>query len=277
VEFGLITFPTHDAVPPTALAKLVEERGFRSLFFSDHTHIPASRETPYPGGEELPRCYVHTYDVFAAVTAAIVGTSSLRVGTGVCVVAERDPIITAKQVASIDAMSGGRFDFGVGAGWNREEMRNHGTDPRTRMHLMQERVDSMKAIWTNDVASYHGSYVDFAEIWSYPKPVQKPHPPVLVGGNGPTVEERVLAFGDGWIPSYEPDDSLIRRAEELRARAWRPLLTAVAEVPADPKVLERYERAGFTRALFLLPPSALGPVERALDRIEAAMAEFQGT
>jgi len=196
MEFGIGYFPTHDAVSPGAFAALVEDRGHESLFFAEHTHIPASRESPYPGGGELPRKYVHTYDLFVALTAAAEATASLRIGSGICLVVERDPIITAKEVASIDRLSGGRFEFGVGGGWNREEMANHGTDPRKRMKIMAERVEAMKAIWTQDEASYSGEFVNFDRIWSWPKPAQRPHPPVLVGGNGPTVLDRVLAFGD---------------------------------------------------------------------------------
>ena len=184
MDTGVAIFPTHDAVSPGDLARVVEQRGHESLFFPEHTHIPAVRESPYPGGEALPRMYVHTYDLFVAVTAAVSATSRLRVGSGVCLVIQRDPIITAKEVASVDFLSGGRFEFGVGAGWNREEMANHGTNPRVRMAVMRERVEAMKAIWTSDEASYQGSYVSFDRIWSWPKPAQRPHPPVLVGGAG---------------------------------------------------------------------------------------------
>ena len=174
LEFGIGYFPTADAVDPGAFARLVEERGHESLFFAEHTHIPASRESPYPGGGELPRKYSHTYDLFVALTAAAAATSTLRVGSGICLVVERDPITTAKEVASLDRLSGGRFEFGVGAGWNREEMANHGTDPRTRMRLMAERIEAMKAIWTEDEATYHGEFVNFDRIWSWPKPASGP-------------------------------------------------------------------------------------------------------
>ncbi|MDE3134296.1 MAG: TIGR03619 family F420-dependent LLM class oxidoreductase, partial [Acidobacteriota bacterium] len=156
MNFGIGYFPTHDGLGPAEMARLVEEHGFESLFFAEHTHIPASRKSPYSGGGELPRKYWHTYDLFVAVTAALAATSRLRVGSGVCLVIERDPIVTAKEVASVDHLSGGRFEFGVGAGWNREEMANHGTDPRTRMRLLKERVEAMKAIWSKDEASYSG-------------------------------------------------------------------------------------------------------------------------
>ena len=276
MDFGVGYFPTHDGVDPATFARLVEERGHRSLFFPEHTHIPASRETPYPAGGELPRVYSHTYDLFVSLAAAATATSTLRIASGICLVIERDPIVTAKEVASVDHLSGGRLDFGVGAGWNREEMRNHGTDPRTRMELMAERVEAMKAIWTQDEASYQGQYVNFERIWSWPKPVQRPHPPVLVGGNGPTVLDRVLRFGDGWMPNNTGED-LIRRAQELWARADRPLEVIVMGAPAKAEQLEQFERAGIGRAVRWIPSTALGPAEKALERWELAMAEFQGT
>jgi probable F420-dependent oxidoreductase len=275
MDIGVAIFPTHDAIGPAEMARLAEERGHESLFFPEHTHIPASRETPYPSGQELPRRYAHTYDLFVAITAALTATSRLRVGSGICLVVERDPIITAKEVASVDFMSGGRFEFGVGAGWNREEMANHGTDPRRRMALMRERVEAMKAIWTTDEASYEGEYVKFDRIWCWPKPAQQPYPPVLVGGNGPGVLDRVLAFGDAWFPNYAPQ-GILDRAEDLQARADRPVRLMVMGVPADARVLETYAQAGFERAVHWLPSAPRGPVERALDVFETAVAEFQG-
>jgi probable F420-dependent oxidoreductase len=275
MDTGVAIFPTHDAIDPQSLARLVEERGHESLFFPEHTHIPASRVSPYPAGGDLPRKYSHTYDLFVAMTAAAVATTKLRVGSGICLLIERDPIVTAKEVASIDFLSGGRVEFGVGAGWNREEMANHGTDPRKRMAILRERVEAMKAIWTEEEASYKGDHVSFDRIWSWPKPAQDPHPPVLVGGNGPTVLDRVLAFGDGWMPNYGSKD-LLERAAELKARADRPVEVMVMGVPANPAVLESFERAGFKRAVHWLPSAARGPVEATLDRFEAAVAEMHG-
>jgi probable F420-dependent oxidoreductase len=275
VDFGIGYFPTHDAVSPGDLARLVEERGHESLFFPEHTHIPASRETPYPAGGELPRKYFHTYDLFVALTAAAAATNRLRIGSGICLVIERDPITTAKEVASVDAISGGRMEFGVGAGWNREEMRNHGTDPRVRMEVMRERVEAMKAIWTQDEASYHGKHVDFDRIWSWPKPAQRPHPPVLVGGNGPTVLDRVLSFGDAWLPNNTGED-LLARARELWARADRPIEVIVMGAPAKAAVLEEFANAGVRRVVRWIPSATLGPVERALERWEDAIAELNG-
>jgi probable F420-dependent oxidoreductase len=275
MDTGVAIFPTHDAIAPADMARLAEERGHESLFFPEHTHIPADRQSPWPGGPELPRKYAHTFDLFVAATAAVTVTSRLRVGSGICLVIERDPITTAKEVASVDYLSGGRFEFGVGAGWNREEMANHGTDPRRRMDLLRERVEAMKAIWTQDEASYDGEYVTFERIWSWPKPAQRPHPPVLVGGNGPGVVDRVLAFGDAWFPNYGRS-GILDRVEELRSRAERPVGLMVMGIPADAKVLEEYAAAGFQRAVHWLPSAPRGPVERAMDRFEAAVAEFHG-
>src|ERR1700722_2253551 len=259
MEFGVAIFPTHDAIRPGDVARLAEERGHESLFFPEHTHMPVEH-SPYPGGEPLPYRYVHTFDLFVALTAAVAATSRLRVGSGVCLVIQRDPIITAKETASVDYLSGGRFEFGVGAGWNREEMANHGTDPRQRMAVRRERGEAIKAIWTTDEATYAGEFVQFDRIWSWPKPAQRPHPPVIVGGEGPTVLDRVLAVGDAWMPNHGPSD-LIKRSAELRLRADRPISLQVMGVPADPATLAAYAAAG---------------VERALDRYETAIAEFTG-
>jgi probable F420-dependent oxidoreductase len=275
MDFGVGYFPTHDGIGPGPLARMIEQRGQNALFFAEHTHIPASRESPYPGGE-LPTKYWHCYDLFVALTAAALATTRLRVASGICLVIERDPIITANEVASIDHLSGGRFEFGVGAGWNREEMRNHGTDPGRRMAVLRERVEAMKAIWTEHEASYSGEHVKFERVLSYPKPMQRPHPPVLVGGDGPTVLDRVLAFGDGWLPNYRNDDSIFERIAELRARAERPVEVQLMAVPADARVLERIRDAGVRRVLHWLPSGPRGPVERALERWEQAITELNG-
>jgi len=275
MDFGVAVFPTHYGMDPTSLARLVEERGHESLFFPEHTHIPASRQTTYPGLEDLPYQYAHTYDLFVAMTAAATATTKLRVGSGICLLIERDPITTAKEVASIDVLSGGRVEFGVGAGWNREEMANHGTDPRRRMAILQERVEAMKVIWTQAEASYHGEHVTFDRIWSWPKPAQRPYPPVIVGGEGPTVLDRVLAYGNAWMPNYGPED-LVKRGAELQARADRPVELMVMGVPADAHALEPFENAGFRRVLHWLPSAPRARVESALDRYEIAVAELHG-
>jgi probable F420-dependent oxidoreductase len=278
METAVATFPTHDSIQPGPLARLVEERGHAALLFAEHTHIPASRESPWSGGPKLPRKYSHTYDLFVAMTASVAATSRLRVGSGICLVIERDPIITANEVASLDCLSGGRIDFGVGAGWNREEMANHGTDARRRMAVLRERVEAMKAIWTQAEASYEGEHVAFERIWCWPKPVQAPHPPVLVGGQGPTVLDRVLSFGDGWAPNHARG-AVLERIPELRARAddaGRRVTVDVFGVPADPHVLEQYQQAGVRRCIHWVPSAARPLVERSLEPFEAAVAELHG-
>jgi probable F420-dependent oxidoreductase len=271
--YGIAVFPADYAVEPGALARMVEERGFESLFFPEHTHIPVSRETPYPAGGELPAEYSHTYDPFVALTAAAATTERLLLATGICLVIERDPIVTAKEVASVDRLSGGRFLFGVGAGWNREEMEDHGTDPHRRFSLMRERVEAMNAIWTQDEASYHGEHVDFDPIWSWPKPVQQPHPPVLVGGNGPKVLERVVAFGDEWMPNRAT--GLTERVAELgrlAAEAGRdPIPVTLSGARPDPELIERGEQIGVQRCSFYISPADAGETERQLDELASTL------
>jgi probable F420-dependent oxidoreductase len=279
MKFGVAIFPTQDAQDPAQLARMAEERGFESLFFPEHTHIPASRQTPYPAGGELPPEYSRMYDPFVALTAAALATDRLLVGTGICLVVERDPIITAKEVASLDRLSGGRFLFGVGAGWNEEEMRNHGTPPERRFGVMRERIEAMKEIWTQEEASYHGRYVDFERIWSWPKPLQQPHPPILVGGNGPKVLDRVLAYGDEWVPNrIAGDEAFIARVRELQERAAQlgrgPVPVTIAGMTRDPARIERFEQAGVHRSWFWLPPRGPDEVEAALDRYAAAAAAY---
>jgi probable F420-dependent oxidoreductase len=274
MKFGIGVFPTLATPPPDELARLAEDHGCESLFIPEHSHIPASRETPYPGGGELPPEYGASHDPFVALAVAAAATTELRIATGICLIIQRDPIITAKEVASLDRLSGGRLLFGVGAGWNREEMANHGTNPATRMRLMRERVEAMKAIWTEDEASYHGDFVHFDRICCAPKPVQTPHPPVLVGGAGPTVLDRVLAFGDSWFPPAYDDDIVLGQIEELRARADRQIGVTINVAPTDPARLERYAAAGVERVIFEVPQVPRGEVERRLETIGAAMGDL---
>jgi probable F420-dependent oxidoreductase len=269
VNFGVSYFPTDESIEPAALARMAEERGFESVLVTEHTHIPADRGTPYPAGGELPREYWRIYDPFVALTTMADATERIKIGTAICLLVERDPITTAKAVASLDRLSGGRMLFGVGAGWNLEEMRNHGTDPATRFSLLRERVQACKELWTNEEASYHGRFVDFDRVVCRPAPLQEPHPPVLVGGNGPKVLERVVAFGDAWFPNrLPPDDQMIARVEELQrlgAEAGRGAIPVSLQIPPrDPAVLEDYERAGVTRIVHML---------RAHDAADASSAE----
>ena len=278
MKFGIAVFPTDDAADPGTIARLVEERGFESLFFPEHTHIPASRRTPFPGGGELPDAYSRTLDPFVALTAAAMATERLLVATGICLVVERDPITTAKEVASLDHVSGGRFLFGVGAGWNEEEMENHGTDPRRRFGLMRERIEAMKEIWTQDEAEYHGHYVNFDPIWSWPKPVQKPHPPILVGGNGTKVLERVLSFGDEWMPNRIADEeAFFARVAELQERARAAgrdsIPVTFSGAPPKPDLIERLANAGIHRCVFYVRPGPADEIERHIDKRAALVEE----
>ena len=269
MRYGTAVFPADYAADPATIARLVEERGFESLFFPEHTHIPAARQTPYPAGGELPRQYSRTYDPFVALTAAAAVTERILLATGICLVIERDPIVTAKEVASLDRLSGGRFLFGVGAGWNIEEMENHGTNPRRRFALMRERIEAMKAIWTEDEAAYHGDQVDFDRIWCWPKPLQKPHPPVLVGGNGERVLERVVAFGDEWMPNRASGlRERIQALNRLAGEAGRdPIPVTLSGATPDPALIERGEEAGVHRCAFYIEPADAGETERQLDEL----------
>jgi probable F420-dependent oxidoreductase len=280
VQFGVAMFPTDDAIAPAELARLAEERDFESLWLPEHTHIPASRESPWPGGPELPREYWHTHDPFVALAQAAAVTERLKLATGICLIVERDPITTAKEVASLDRLSGGRFLFGVGAGWNREEMANHGTDPRRRFSLMRERIEAMKAIWTSEEPEYHGEQVDFDAMWSWPKPLQEPHPPVHIGGGGDKVLDRVLAFGDGWMPNRVPDEeTFTERLAELRRRASEagrdPIPVTLVGALDDRSKLARLAEAGVTRLVTWIRPEPRPDAERRLDRLAAFAAAYR--
>ena len=247
MDFGISYFPTDEVIEPADLARMAEERGFESVFVTEHTHIPASRDTPYPAGGELPREYFRIYDPFVALATMASATERIRIGNAICLLVERDPITTAKEVASVDRLSGGRMLFGVGAGWNLEEMRNHGTDPKQRFKILRERVEACKEIWANEEATYHGEFVNFDRIVCRPAPLQEPHPPVLVGGNGPNVLKRVLAFGDAWFPNRIPPDDADDRAGR-GAPAARLRGRANPHPGDDPDPAARPRRAGAVRA-----------------------------
>ena len=275
MKFGIAIFPTDYAISMAELAPAAEQLGFESLWVAEHSHIPTSRESRWPGGDELPKHYSHTLDPFVALTVAAAVTKTIRVGTGICLVTQRDPIHTAKQVASVDHMSNGRFLFGIGAGWNREEMADHGTEFGTRWRLMRERVEAMKAIWTQDVAEYHGQVVDLPPMWAWPKPVQKPHPPVILGGSGPKVLERVVAYGDGWMPNR---GEVIERIAELqvlaRAAGRGPIPVSYYAKPSAEEI-ERLAAAGVERCIYYVSPDGREPALTQLESLRVLTEPYR--
>lgn len=283
MEFGICMFVTNYSMQAADLAQAVEERDFDALFIPDHTHIPASRQSPFTIGEELPPDYSHNVDVFLALAAAAAVTKRIRLGTGICLVVERDPIITAKEVASLDHMSGGRFDFGIGGGWNQEEMENHGMPWKRRWKVLRERVEAMQAIWTQDEASYDGEFVKFDRIFSWPKPVQKPHPPIYVGGDAPGTFKRVLSYGDGWIPMLAQQENTFdlktERMAELATlaneagRAPYPITTF--GTPRDPNAISRLASQGVTRCIFGIKAAPTEDVLPRLDKISRMVREVR--
>ena len=271
VKFGISTFVTDEGIAPGALARAIEERGFDSLFVAEHTHIPLSRESPWPGGAELPRKYYRILDPFVTLTAAAAATERLLLGTGVALVVERDTIITAKEVASLDLVSGGRMIFGIGVGWNREEMENHGTDPRTRGKLMNERIRAIIEIWTKDEAEFHGHYVGFDPIAAWPKPVQKPYPPIYVGG-GRQAFDRIAQFGDAWLPNRMSPGKLQLMLGELREVAGKDVPVTVYGASSDLEDLEAYARLGVERVLLGLPTLSESETLDHLDSLAGVVA-----
>jgi probable F420-dependent oxidoreductase len=282
MKFGICTFPTAYAIQPGELASEAETRGFESLWFAEHSHIPVKRETPWPGGDDLPRMYYDVYDPIVALTAAAMTTTTLRLGTGIALVIQRDPIQLAKSIATLDVLSNGRVSVGVGAGWNREEMRNHGTDFERRWLLMRERTEAMKAIWTDDEAEYHGELVDFDPIHSWPKPVQRPHPPIHVGGAVPGGINRAVRYGDGWIPLMgRGDTDFAAHAESFRAAAAdagrdpSTMEISIYAAPPDIATLTAYRDAGVDRVLLFSPTEGRDAALAALDAYAALAAQLQ--
>jgi len=274
VKFGIAIFPTDYAISMAELAPAVEDRGFESLWVAEHSHIPASRQSKWPGGEELPKHYWHAMDPFVALTAAAAATKKLRVATGICLVIQRDTIQTAKQVASLDHLSGGRFIFGVGAGWNREEMADHGTEFSTRWTLLREKVEAMKAIWTMDEAEYHGAMVDFDPMWASPKPIQKPYPPIVLGGSGPKILERVVRYADGWMPNRGDVIERIPELQELARAAGRaPIPVSYYPKPAAEEI-ERLSKAGVERLIYYVPPDGRDAALAKLDELAAMVHPY---
>ncbi len=271
METGVFIFATDYTIRIDELARELEARGFESLFVPEHTHIPASRKSPWPGGAELPREYWHTHDPFVALSFAAAATETLKLGTGICLIPQRDPLVTAKSVASLDMLSGGRFLLGMGGGWNVEEMEDHGAAYNTRFKLLRERVLAMKALWTEEEAEFHGEFVDFGPCWAHPKPVQKPHPPLLLGGETDHTLRRVVEFCDGWFPRARGGFDIaggIARLRRIAGEAGRDmgeLSVNLFGARPDAQALEEYRQAGVTRAIIGLPSNDRDDVLRRLD------------
>lgn len=275
MHYGLTYFATDDSMRPDAFARAAEERGFESIWLAEHSHIPVSPATPgppEPGQPGLPRPYYAAGDPFVSLAMAAAVTTTLRLATGICLVPQRDPIQTAKQVATLDCFSDGRFLFGVGGGWNKPEIAHHGVDPAVRFAVMRERIEAMKQLWTQERAEYHGRYVDFGPSYAWPKPHQKPHPPIHVGGAGLRAIRRAVRYGDGWVPLMAGGDddpiALLPRLREALAEAGRDparFEVSIYFCPPDPAVVSRCRDAGITRVLFPAPSLADADVLKALD------------
>lgn len=276
MKFGISTFVNDDSIDTVSLARAIEERGFESLVIAEHTHIPASRESAYPLGGELPKIYYRTLDPFVTLAAAAAVTTTIELFTGIALLIQRDPIITAKEAASIDLISGGRFVFGVGAGWNLEEMRDHGTDPKTRGKLLDERIEAIKVLWTDEPAEYHGKYVDFPPSYIRPKPVRRPHPPIYIGGNSDATMKRVVRHEAGWISNPFPIEEVTRRVEQLRGLAGHDVPLAMFGTPNNLEYWHAAEDLGFGQLALLLPTKPRDESLRLLDDYAARVAEYRG-
>jgi len=280
MEFGASIFFTDYSISPGELAAALEERGFDSLWAAEHSHIPVPRRTPAPGGGELPKRYYDVMDPFVTLTAAAAVTKRLKLGTGVCLVIQRDTIQTAKLVASIDQISNGRFLFGIGGGWNAEEIENHGTDFPTRFKKMREQIEAMKEIWTKSKPEYHGEIVDFPSMMTWPKPVQEPYPPVLLGGAFPWAARRAVRYGNGWYPNASSGDPLeylprFHRMAEEAGRDPQSLPVTLGGAPEDPDMLRRFRDLGVARVNFPVPPAKADEVLPVLDRLANLMRQVQ--
>jgi probable F420-dependent oxidoreductase len=275
MKFGIATFVTDDGIAPVALARAIEDRGFDSLAVAEHTHIPASRESAYPMGGELPETYYRTLDPFVTLAAAAAVTSRIELITGIALLIQRDPIVTAKEASSIDLISGGRFVFGVGAGWNLEELRHHGTEPKTRGALLDERIEAIKALWTSEPAEYHGDHVDFDASYMRPKPVQQPHPPIYIGGNSNATVKRVIRHDAGWISNPLPPEALEKRIGQMRDGAGHDVPLAMYGAPTDPQYWRAAEELGFGHLGLMLPTKPLDETLRLLDEYQALVDQYR--
>ena len=272
MHVGALIFATDYTIRMDELAVAMEERGFESLFLPEHTHIPASRLSPWPGGADLPSDYWHTHDPFVALAYAGAVTKNLKLGTGICLLAQREAIVTAKNVASLDMMSNGRFIFGIGGGWNVEEMNDHGVEYKTRLAQIKNQVLAMKALWTEEDAAYHGEFVNFDASWAHPKPVQTPHPPVIMGGETDYTLARVVDYCDGWLPrarhGFDAAENMARlkKFADAAGRDAAEISVSVFGAPGDADELAKYAEAGVTRAILGLPSAPRDEVLRLLDQ-----------
>ncbi len=279
MEYGLTLFPTDYSISPADLAIAAEERGFESLWLPEHTHIPLSRKSPWPGGPELPKMYYDVMDPIVGLASAAAVTTTLKLATGICLVVQRDPLQLAKAIASLDRLSNGRVLFGVGGGWNAEEMADHGTAFGTRFKLLRERIEAMKVIWSESKPEYHGEFVDFDSMMTWPKPVQQPHPPIHVGGIFPYGARRAIRYGDGWLPiSGRGPDVLaslpeFRKLAEEAGRDPASLEVSLFGQPPDEGGLQRAAEAGIARVVFGLPPVARDEILPHLDRYAELMSK----
>jgi probable F420-dependent oxidoreductase len=277
-NFGVQIFPTDQTIQPVELAKAVEERGLDSLFFPEHSHIPVSRKTPFPNGGDLPEHYWRTHDPFVALGAAAAVTSRITLGTGICLVIQRDPIHLAKECASVDSISNGRLVLGIGAGWNVEEMNDHGADYKNRWKIVREKILAMKAIWRDDEAEFHGEFVDFEPFWSWPKPVQPNGPPIWMGAKSKWVFDRIVEYCDGWMPIGGPGSggmANLRAAAEKAGRDIDSITLALFGAPDDPQKLEGRLDQGFTELIFGLPQGDADTVLPELDRLAGIVSAFR--
>ncbi|GAA5148500.1 LLM class F420-dependent oxidoreductase [Pseudonocardia eucalypti] len=276
MKFGVDTFVTTEGIRPDRLATALEQRGFDALLLTEHSHIPVKRESPWSGGDVLPDVYYRTFDPFVALAAAATATSTLKLGTAIALLAQRDVIQAAKEVATLDQLSDGRVLFGVGVGWNLEEMRNHGIDPRTRGKLLNEKLAALKEIWRDDEAEFHGTYVDFDPIFSWPKPVQRPHPPVYVGGESPAALARLVRYGDGWLPRARTAPAEVRRVLSWLAEQGRgPIPATLCGAPTDPDQLAAFVDAGVDRVTFTLRTAPEPDTLRDLDELATLTERFR--
>ena len=272
MELGINMFATDYSIRPDELATEVEVRGFDSLWFPEHTHIPTNRRTPFPPGGDLPKQYWHSHDPFVSLMAAAAATKTLKVATGICLIIERDTLTLAKEVATLDALSDGRFLFGIGAGWNAEEMENHGTVFKTRYKKLREQVLAMKTVWTQEEPEFHGDFVNFDPVWSWPKPAQDPHPPVYHGGYTKFTRQRVVDFCEGWLPIGFSQKAILEGLEDLKERAAKAgrsmdsINVTVFGPKPDKDVLDGYAEAGVGRCTLGLPSEDRDTVLPLLDR-----------